>query len=538
MHRRTRKTDERGAVLALSAVAMVVAMIAGALAIDLGFLAEEARRNQKVADLAALDAVRVLPANPTAAARTSACNSRTDAVRPGNAFPCTKPGYSLDVQWSANKTGPWSVSAADLPGAAYVRVTARSPHENKFPFVPGGQNTIRSAVARSQAEAAFSVGSTLASLDTQKSRLDPILGGMLDLTAVQMNAVSYDGLATGNVSLAALQTRLLAMGYDVGTPEKLLAQELKVSDLFTATASALTAQGSNVAAAELNKIPILTIPSVNRVTLGRLVNLSQPGSASALDTTINAFNIVNGSAQVANGTSFISVPGISVTVPGVATVTTAIRVIEPAQTARGPVGTVAKNSQVVLRLNLDLLPVIGGTGTLNIDFSAGAAKATLTDISCSTTPPSITLDPETSGATVTGNGVVLGLLPALGGTLTVTGNLVRTAPTPPDPRFDYPNEFVPPVGPSPAHSEHVGAATLNLNPAAVDVVGSGGLTATTVGLALDAAMPLVLSTVTPVLQTLLQPVLKTLGLDLAGADLTAIGIYEPPPLCAGPRLAV
>lgn len=52
----------------LSVVGMVLAMIAGGLAIDLGFVAQEAREAQKMADLAALDASRVLPADPNAAA--------------------------------------------------------------------------------------------------------------------------------------------------------------------------------------------------------------------------------------------------------------------------------------------------------------------------------------------------------------------------------------------------------------------------------------------------------------------------------------
>ncbi|MGH9265801.1 MAG: pilus assembly protein TadG-related protein, partial [Acidimicrobiales bacterium] len=55
-HRTTRKKDERGAILVLSTVGLVLALIAGGLAVDLGFMAHEARDNQKVADLAALDA--------------------------------------------------------------------------------------------------------------------------------------------------------------------------------------------------------------------------------------------------------------------------------------------------------------------------------------------------------------------------------------------------------------------------------------------------------------------------------------------------
>ena len=77
--------DEKGAILVLSIVGVVLAMIFSAMAVDLGFTAQEARRNQKVADLAALDAVRDL-VNHQMVASTSA-NTR-------NQFPSTG-GYTV-----------------------------------------------------------------------------------------------------------------------------------------------------------------------------------------------------------------------------------------------------------------------------------------------------------------------------------------------------------------------------------------------------------------------------------------------------------
>ena len=73
--RREGQPDEKGAILVLAAVGLVVAMIAAGLAVDIGRLASFARTDQKVADLAALDAVRVLPTNPTAAAAASAARN-------------------------------------------------------------------------------------------------------------------------------------------------------------------------------------------------------------------------------------------------------------------------------------------------------------------------------------------------------------------------------------------------------------------------------------------------------------------------------
>ncbi|MEA3075441.1 MAG: hypothetical protein QOF60_349, partial [Actinomycetota bacterium] len=55
-----RARDERGAMLVLAATGLVLAMIFSALAIDIGFLAADKRTDQKIADMAALDASRNL----------------------------------------------------------------------------------------------------------------------------------------------------------------------------------------------------------------------------------------------------------------------------------------------------------------------------------------------------------------------------------------------------------------------------------------------------------------------------------------------
>src|SRR5437660_523467 len=127
-----RRRDERGSILVLATVGVVLAMIAASLAIDLGALAQDARQDQKVADLVALDASRVLPNDPTTAAQASATR---------NGFPYSSPGYSLVVEWASSSAGPFSSAAVDLPAARVVRVTATSPHTNNFPFV-GGRNSM------------------------------------------------------------------------------------------------------------------------------------------------------------------------------------------------------------------------------------------------------------------------------------------------------------------------------------------------------------------------------------------------------------
>lgn len=524
---RTIPRNERGSILILSTVGVVLSLILSSLAVDMGFLAHEIRVDQKVADLAALDASRKLPATTadlTAAAQASALR---------NGFP-TDPGYSVTAIEGVKIVNAGSDVCQAQPGQGTVCVTATSLHTNFFPFVDGGQSKSRVAVAGTRPEASFSVGSTLASVDTQKSFLDPILGSMLGPVAgpaLSMGAVGYNGLVGGSVSLQALQSRLVSAYPSVGTTAGLLTTSVKVSDLLTAAAQVLTAQGNSAAAAQLNNIPIASIPNTKTVSLGKLVNLSQPGNNSALSTTLNVFQLVTGAAEVANGSNFVSVPGLVITPPaGVASVSIALRAIEPAQSVRGPVGpaTTAKTSQVVLQVTLNLLPILGNAVTAVVDFTAGNGSVTLIDIAC-TGSPSITVSAATSAAAI-----VETLTVALVGSITVPGTVAAAAPGP-VPSFLYPSQFAPPVGPSPAFSRHVGVANMGLTPTTLGPATASGLLGTVAGI----AQPIVvaaLGTLDSALVPTLGPILKVLGLDLAGADITALGIHDPPPKCGVPTL--
>jgi len=516
-----RKRDERGAILILAAAGMVLAMIFAALAIDIGFLAADKRTDQKFADLAALDASRDLT-NIDALAQASVDRNY---VGQRDAFPTT----DAELVRKDTVTGDY---VPDINGK-FVRVTVTSPRKPFFPFVSSATRTVKAvAVAGGQPFAQFSVGSSLASLDTQKSALDGIIGPMLG--GVSMSAVSYNGLASGSVDLRLIQTKLLAMGYDVGTTDKLFNTNLDVADLLTATGQALTADGDFVAATEINDIPINLIPNLQTVSIGDLVRLSQPGDDSALDSDINAFQLVNAAAQVANGTNFVSVPGI--TCGGIlATLTScaiSLSVVQPAQISLlGPVGVEASTAQVVLKVRLNLaninLLLVSYAVSSTLNFTAGSGHGVLTEIDCDATP-GISVFADTSAATVSGDITVV-LLGSVGLSGVVDGAPDTTV------RFDYPNEFVPPLGPSPAYSENVGVANLGLSPTTLTMTSGSGLLGTVAGLA-KPIVDTVLFTLNTALEPTLGPILSSLGVDVAGANLSAIQIDKPPPSCGQTRL--
>jgi uncharacterized membrane protein len=307
--RRRGRPNERGSILVLSTVGMVIAMIAGGLAIDLGVLAQEIRVNQMVADMAALDASRVLPADPNAEAQASALR---------NGFP-SDPGFSVTAVEGVKVNGRCQAQA----GAGTVCVTATSPHKNNFPFVLGPASSTRVAVAgRGNAVGTVRVGSTVASAD---GSISPMQVKLLDKTISSLiggsystNAVGWQGLASGGVTFAGLTSALANVTgngtFNVGTPDQVLQATFTAAQLFTATAQALNNSGEaadvSVANSVLNIGAVASGTSLSAplklydfFTLGSVVVGNKQDVANA---TLNVLDLITGAAILADGDHFVS----------------------------------------------------------------------------------------------------------------------------------------------------------------------------------------------------------------------------------------
>ncbi len=511
---------DRGAVFVLAIPALAICIAAAALAVDIGRIAVDKRSDQKVADMAALDAARAVglvlgttnQAGYNAAAQTAAVASvaRNEFVVGEDGRTVTAVVGTINSQTNQFVPG----------GSEAVQVTATSHIENAF--LPGGRDLTARAVALIGSPiGAFSVGSTLASLDTSKSLLDPMLQGMLG-TGASFAAVSYQGIAGSNVTLGALQTELLGLGYDVGTADDLLTTEIEVADFYRATANALTVEGKNVAAAEVNDMPLASISSSLTVRLGELLNVASPSDSAMLAAAVNAYQLVTGAAQVANGANFISVPLAGITFPGLAGVALSAYVIEPAKTAVGPVGTTAENAQVRLKLNVSVaLGVLLPVAHVELTYTTAEAEAALSSIVCGGSP-SMGISARTAGVTIAGPATTTL------GTMQVSAASAPTGPTALS--FSHPIEF------GPTASKHIGVTGTGLNVAAVSVTGSGATAA--LAPTLQALLPGVLSTINTALNPTVRPLLASLGLNIASADVAALGIFPDATSCGGhPRLA-
>jgi uncharacterized membrane protein len=539
IHRKSRQQDERGSVLVLSTVGLVIALIFGGLAVDLGFIAQEARRNQKVADMAALDAVRVLTSDPTAAAIESAARNR---------FLDTA---NILTEWGPTKTGPWSSSPADLGMANAVRVSISSVHDNQFPFLSDGQNVVRRAIAEKRDIAGFSLGSSLVTFNSEKAVLaNAVMRRWLGGT-VNVSLVGWQGLASGKVTLEAIRRELADLGFSVGTVDQMLTTDLTLAQLYRATALAMARNGDT---ANANVLDALRVQAVSTTTfkLADMVTIGQGGSSSAASAQLNLLQMVTGSAAAANGSNLISLSNVGITIPNVTQTALSLRVIEGPKIYIGPAGTGphVTTGQIALTLTptinaLNLLGVLRVTGTTAIDLMAAGATGTLKSIECPQRNIVVTADPiavSASTKTTRLNVTTLGLLPLLDVDVTTARPAVDGPAQ--DLPFLYDSEFNPPN----QVSKHVGSEPIGLE-ALTNTTGNAvnvnTLNLLTVGLSAgtitNAVTGLVDTVIGDVDEFILTPLLSALGRDVGGTDVTALG-RDPVtglglPQCGLPALA-
>lgn len=571
--RRRLPRDERGVILVMAVPGLILAVLALSLSVDIGRQVFEKRNDQSVADLAALDAARslatlsLLPPVPVPIAPAAAAQAAAEKSAERNGFDLAAPGNSVstEVGW----VDPSRVFHAGGTSNA-VRVTVSSDIDYIFvPFeksltavavamVEGGLVTTTTTTAASTTTTApppppgpvpvagFTLGSTLASIDTTKAPLlNAVLGGMLRGAASgggTVNLVSWQGLLTSNITLEALrgQLELLQSGIQFGTIDQMLNADITLAQLATATAGALTAAGDTNAALYAGPLGIIA-QSTNTATfkLGQLFTIGAGAGDAALATEFNAFQLLTGSAMTANGTNLVSVPNIGITLPGIGTTGLTLKVIEGQEIYIGPAnGPAISTGQIDLTLssNLDIPISVTGladarlNGAFPVALTAAGATGTLTSIAC---PPAtgpggsigVGVDLKAFGATSSSSlGVsasVLGL-PVTLFSVATTGTAPSTDPPPQAVTFNYPGEFSPS-----ATGKQVGSTPLGLSGLTTFNSTASALSTVAVPPGLVPAVTSALSTVLGTLDSgVLTPLLSTLGVSIGAADLAALkGAY-------------
>ncbi|CAJ0822107.1 hypothetical protein LMG18101_04854 [Ralstonia flaminis] len=370
----------RGAVSVMTAVFVATVGLAVLVSIDIGNLFYTQRTLQRSADLAAMAAVQRLDL-PNAAQQSVAQNGLT--VDGTNVTLAVVPGV-----WDASAgTAPTYFTAqAAVDGntnAAQVTITQNVPYF----FMVGKRQLQATAIAKNTSIVSFSLGSGLASVNN--GLLNQVLGYLLH-TNLNLDAASYQGLATTNIRLADL-----AVALGAGSMQQLLALSPNLGTFFNAVISVASQSG-------LAGISVGAAGASNALSFGNDLNLpinigdggaASPGLLSvlalagneqaALNATVNVLDLLTTAAQIANSQSAVNVAPLTLNLVGLGAVTLSLKIIEPPAIAIGPPGqflsgpnagqwkTQARTAQVRLGVGV----VVGAPGVLAVSVPIGLQVA-------------------------------------------------------------------------------------------------------------------------------------------------------------------
>jgi uncharacterized membrane protein len=428
---RTRATvsGDRGSVVPFVAVCLTLVVASAALAIDLGGLAVAARELRTVADLAALDAVRLLDGSPSAAQQVPIEEA---AVRSAsrNGFQAGVDGTLIVVLGTYDRTTGTFVASgpSDVPDA--VRVELHQDVDNQF--APGSFGIDRAAVASSASSGRAGIAIAATALTPTTSEvlvLDTLLGEVLG-GPVGLTTTDWEELAAAPIDLVDLATT--GAGLPPEQVQELLDQTWSLGALVGALDQMVLPAGAASAIDDL--VVVGTGPSNLRLGDAFDVVLTDP---DARDLSISVAELLRTAALLsARDETFPVVldPGAL----GAAAITLEVHVAEAPGYAFGSANTTVQSARLLASAEVTLAdPVLiagaePATATIPLVLDSGRSEAALADLPCAGAPTPTGVDVEATTAPVS---VVLGqpigsLEDGVTGPATVT---IVSEPAPPDP---------------------------------------------------------------------------------------------------------
>jgi uncharacterized membrane protein len=331
---------QHGAIAVLAVIWLSIAMAALG-AIDVGNVYFVRRQLQRTADLAAMAAVQAISTQGGCTTATTAAQQNAAS----NGF--TANGTSTTLSTTC---GRWDTSTSTYFGTTgnpLNAVQVQTGQTVPYFFLGPSRAVTATATALASNIDAFSLGTGIATINTQQSALlNAILGGLLK-TSVSLSVGDTQSLATAHIKLGDLMAALGA-----STMQGLLTTTVTFQQLMVAMVSALQAGGDTVNAAILQTLAV-TIPGGQNITVGDngttapgLLALGLANPNAATTATINAFDALLVAAQLAQRSPDGTVgnaPAINVTasLPGVLGLS--LQVINPPVLAVGEGGTTVVN---------------------------------------------------------------------------------------------------------------------------------------------------------------------------------------------------
>jgi len=394
----------------MSAFLLIMLLTLLALVVDTGRLYYEKRNLQKIADMAALDAIARLPGGDCSLAPALGLQFALETASSNGLANDTTTALTTECVDINTVAGIHQITASSAGRGIRVNVSHTVPSSL---VIRGGSlfsdalsdNVTLSASAtakRAQPTAAFTVGSQLLRLDS-----DALLGQLLQVVGLNpgtLTLLDSEGLANISVTPSGL---LQALGIDVSIPElKALSPEglvelvdtqiglLGIDELLgvgiqLVSDATLAAQLSVVQSQILHNdiiggidLRLLGLDSEDSGLI-RLATGTAESAEGALDAEINLGELLS----VALMTGTVDLLGITVEAG----------IVEPPSLAVGPVGTTAYTAQTRLYVDVDtdnipiislLTKLLGTRIHLPITLDLVTAQATLDAIDCSTATPS------------------------------------------------------------------------------------------------------------------------------------------------------
>ncbi|KAB2680101.1 MULTISPECIES: pilus assembly protein TadG-related protein [Brucella/Ochrobactrum group] len=401
----------RGGNLAtMAALVSPLFLAVAAFCVDTSSLFLERRQLQNMADLAAVAGASSLSQADDAVLRQLRANGVDPVLMSGSYDPSVVNGKTDD------KTRVWVEKGNYLPdknravenrfvagGANPDAVRVRLARPGNLYF---GQSFIdrpalgATGMAATKAEAAFSIGSRLLSLNTDQSVLNDLLGGLLG-TSLNLKLADYNALAATDVNLLGFLDKLAPkVGLTAGTYDQLLNTDVSVGMLATVLAEVVTNNPAAKAALGIlgkNAGALATkLPVGELLGLGSIADASL-GSANNYNITANVLQMIS-VAAILGGNHQLQL-GTGLKLPGVVAFKLDVAVGEPAQKTPfftvGGAGTLVRTAQIRLLLTLE----VGNDGVVSylanvhvpifIDVASGEAE--LKSISCPQGPGSATV---------------------------------------------------------------------------------------------------------------------------------------------------
>lgn len=398
--------SQRGAIGLAGGLLLLMALLFTALVVDSGRLWMQQKQLQSIADMSAIHASRYL-----------GCQANLQNIVQMAQQAAVNNGYGGQLASNPNQVllgrldtvqGIRQFTADGSHQAIYVRATKEVAKSLVAGGLMGGTMLLRAeAVSVSDPPlAVFSVGSFTTSLSSQQSvLLNGLLGGMLG-GPLNLDAVTYRGIAATKITLHDI----LAVSGQAGTLEDLLNTNMQIGDLLDLLASAAGQSGAaNLqAVSAMQSIAAIAIKNVP-IKLGDVLAVTTPDTNAAAAVALNALSMITTAAMIANGTNAISLP-LTLNLASITNINAQVTVIEPPQLSIGPAAgsgnlcAIARTAQIRARVgvlvNIPLLARIDlalntevaqgsaglrtiqqndGVSEVEIDASPGIAALTLTN---------------------------------------------------------------------------------------------------------------------------------------------------------------